>query len=101
VPRCYSDKFLSDLSQFDNEALGIRLARLCIKANLPGSYVAIALKVTKLTIYAWFRGKYIRPKRLPQIETFMQSIEADLASGVLPAKSIKDAKAYVIKAPIV
>jgi hypothetical protein len=101
VPRCYSDKFLSDLSQFSDEGTGIKLARLCIKANLPGAYVAIALGVTKLTIYAWFRGKYIRAKRLPRIETFMQAVEVDLASGVLPAKSIKDAKEYVLKTPIV
>jgi DNA-binding XRE family transcriptional regulator len=36
---------------------GVRLARACIKANVPVSQVAKDFRVTRPTVYAWFTGK--------------------------------------------
>ena len=97
MPRSYGDKFLIELAQTKKETIGIDLARLCVKANIPAVYVASAMGVTKLAVYAWFRGGVIREKRLPQLQSFIAKIKADLESGALPLPTLKRTKEYVQK----
>ena len=40
MPRPYSDSFILGLEKADDSILGIQLAKLCLKANLPIKYVA-------------------------------------------------------------
>lgn len=73
----------------------VRLAKICVKANLPTSYVAKALNVSRLTVFNWFRGTQIRKKHYPIIEAFMKLVKEDLDSGVLPAENQRKAKHYI------
>jgi hypothetical protein len=66
-----------------------------VKANLPAKYVAVALDVTRMTVFSWFRGKPIRHKNLLRVETFTDLVESDTAKGLLPAKTTAAAKAYI------
>ena len=97
MPRSYGEKFLRQLAdtQNDENNLGIDLAKLCVKANLPMVYVCKALDVTKLTIFHWFRGREIRPANRPKVHVFMALVERDTEAGVLPAPDMKAAKAYI------
>ena len=36
--------------------IGVKLGRLCIKRNVPVSSVAVHCKVSRATIYNWFKG---------------------------------------------
>lgn len=95
MPRSYSQKFLLTLFERDSDDLGTRLAKLCVKNNLPMKYVAVALNVTKLTVFNWFRGAKIRPEKHATIEAFITLVEKDAIAGQLPAQSVKLAKHYI------
>lgn len=99
MPRTYSERFLRELHSNENKSndLGIDLAKTCVKANLPMAYVAKALRVTKLSIFHWFRGRQIRPDRRRDVLRFIMLLERDLGAGQLPARSTIDAKRYVEK----
>ena len=95
MPRTYNSDLVSFVNQQDPNKTGIALARACIAANLPAKYVAVALKVTRMTLHSWFRGKPIRHKNQLIAEVFTDLVESDTAKGILPAKTIQEAKAYI------
>ena len=95
MPRTYSEPFLIELYKSNPNRAGTALALACVKANLPAKYVAVALEVTRMTVFSWFRGKPIRHKNLLKVETLTDLIESDTAKGILPAKNIAEAKAYI------
>jgi len=95
VARPYSEKFLRFIADTDSKSVGVELAKLCIAANIPASHVATALEASRMTVYGWFRGRDIRAKKRKVIEVFIDMVQQDLATGVLPAKDVKEAKAYI------
>jgi len=96
MPRPYSTKFLSGLDEVDDTyRIGYKLAKLCVRANIPAKYVAIAVEVSRATVHNWFRGAILRGKNEQMASAFIRLVEKDLADGVLPAKSVREAKAYI------
>tara|TARA_R110000868_G_scaffold319084_1_gene579846 strand:- start:284 stop:595 length:312 start_codon:yes stop_codon:yes gene_type:complete len=95
MPRTYSQEFINQVKQQDPNKSGIALAQACVGANLPAKYVAVALKVTRMTVYSWFRGKPIRDKNRKLVEVFTDLVESDTAKGMLPARNTLEAKAYI------
>lgn len=95
MARPYGQKFLMELEKNESPSLGVKLAKVCIRANLPASYVAAALETTRVTVYGWFRGQGIRENKLPSVEAFIKLVEGDIEAGRLPAKDIHDAKVYI------
>lgn len=95
MSRTYSNKLIDEVNKANPNRTGIALARACINANLPAKYVAEALEVTRMSVYSWFRGKPVRDKNRQLIEVFTDLVESDTAKGILPAKSIAEAKAYI------
>lgn len=95
MSRTYSEAFLIELHKANPNRSGTALALACVKANLPSKFVAEALEVSRMTVFTWFRGGHIRHKNLLKIETLTDLIESDTAKGVLPAKTVKEAKAYL------
>jgi hypothetical protein len=95
MSRTYSEAFLIELHKGNPNRAGTALALACVKANLPAKYVAVALDVTRMTVFSWFRGKPIRHKNLLRVETFTDLVESDTAKGLLPAKTTAAAKAYI------
>ena len=95
MPRTYSQEFINQVKQQDPNESGIALAQACVGANLPAKYVAVALKVTRMTVYSWFRGKPIRDKNRKLVEVFTDLVESDTAKGMLPARNTLEAKAYI------
>lgn len=95
MARPYSEKFLRFIADTDSKSVGVELAKLCIAANIPASHVATALEASRMTVYGWFRGRDIRAKKRKVIEVFIDMVQQDLATGVLPAKDVKEAKAYI------
>jgi hypothetical protein len=95
MSRTYSEEFLIELHKANPNRAGSALALACVKANLPAKYVAVALEVTRMTVFSWFRGKPIRHKNLLRVETFTDLVESDTAKGILPARNTAAAKAYI------
>jgi hypothetical protein len=95
MPRTYSTGLTDSVRNADSYRLGVDLADTCIKANFPAAYVAQVFDTTRQTIYTWFRGGKIRPKKRAKIETFIELVEEDMKRGLLPCKNLADARAYL------
>ena len=95
MPRPYSDKLLINLNRFGPDTLEVRLGRLCVEANIPASYVAVALETSRMTVHSWFRGTKARKSKHKLIEAFISLVQKDMKDGKLPAKNHLDAKAYI------
>jgi hypothetical protein len=48
-----------------------------------------------MALHTWFRGGPIRPRRMQMVLAFISLVNKDLKAGVLPAKNLKGAKAYI------
>jgi hypothetical protein len=95
MARSYSDEFINATKNSNSTSAGITLAKLCLKANLPAKYIADFMRVSRMTVYAWFRGGYLREKNLDLITDLISILEIDLAKGILPVTSIENAKGYL------
>ena len=94
MARPYSDKFLLGLNHADSNHLGVQLAKVCVKSNLPTMYVAESFNVSRMSIHNWFRGKPIRKKHQKLILEFMDKVKLDVESDILPANNLASARLY-------
>jgi len=95
MPRSYSNRFLLTLSKPDAVTTGQELARLCVEANLPASHVCKVFDISRMALHTWFRGGPIRPRRIKLVDAFMSLVEKDIKAGVLPARNLREAIAYI------
>lgn len=95
MARPYSERFLLDLHKADPTRIGVQLGKVCVKANLPTSYVAEVFEVSRMSIHNWFRGQYVREKNYERIAKFIGQVDKALERGVLPAPTMKVAKNYL------
>ena len=93
--RRYSAELVEFVEGATTYRLGLDLAATCIKANLPAMYVAEALEVSRYTVHTWFRGGAIRSRKRAKIETFISLVEEDMEKGLLPARTLRDARLYL------
>lgn len=87
MSRGYSPELLDLIDNANVYRLGVDLAKVCVKANLPSAYVAQVFDVTRATTHTWFRGGAIRPKKRQRIETFIALVEEDLKKVSCPART--------------
>ena len=95
-----SGKYRDDLirSVLDTAAtapLGLRLARVCVEAELPAAYVAQVLGVSRMTIHTWFRGGNVHSSKVDKVIVFVQLVREDLKAGRLPVKTTQAAREYL------
>lgn len=95
MARPYSEKYLLELNKLNPDRLGVRLAKLCVKANLPMLYVADVFNISRMSVHNWFRGRAIRDKNASKVERFIELVQRDLDADVLPAITFKQAKQYL------
>jgi predicted site-specific integrase-resolvase len=55
--------------------IGVKLAKLCVKADVPPIEVAEKCNVSRLTVYTWFRGGAIRNRNLEKIKILIKELE--------------------------
>ena len=95
MSRSYSQEFVLELYKGNPTNLGVSLGIACVEANLPAKYVAGALNVSRMTIHGWFRGNAIRRSNQQFVLAFIRIVKEDKEKGMLPAKSVADAKAWL------
>ena len=95
MARPYGEKFLRELDESEDDSLGVRLARVCVRANLPATYVASALGTTRLTIYSWFRGRQIRTKSRKSVQDFISLIKQAINEDRLPAADQETVRKFI------
>jgi len=95
MSRSYSVDFIKETEESTSDRTGVRFAKVCIKSNIPALYISAVMGVSRMTIYSWFRGKPLRDKNEEAVKLLINIIEADLSSGILPAKDLTAAKSYL------
>ena len=95
MARPYSEQFLLGLRKADPTRIGVKLGKVCVKANLPTTYVAEAFNVSRMSIHSWFRGQYVREKNYERITKFIELVNKGLDKGVLPAVTSTDARNFI------
>lgn len=95
MARPYGQKFLLALNRSQEDTLGVQLAKLCVKANLPATLVAAALKTSPTTVYAWFRGQGVRERNRKVVEAFISLLRTDFQKGYLPVNGNAEASRYI------
>lgn len=95
MPRPYSNRFILGLDRADDSILGIQLAKLCLKANLPIKYVAQGMGTSRQTVHAWFRGGPMKYNNHKKVKKFINAVEQGLANGTLPAHDIAEARVFL------
>jgi hypothetical protein len=89
------DLVRSVLAATDESPVGVRLASVCVEANLPAAYVAQVFGVSRMALHLWFRGGNIRKSKIDRILVFTQLVKGDLRSGRLPASTLEAARSYL------
>jgi len=95
MARPYSTDFLANLQTLNPDNLGVQMAKLCVKANLPTLYVARKIGVSRFTIHSWFRGQYIRNKNKIRVNAFIDEVKKGFDKGQLPAPTLSVAQQYL------
>jgi len=95
MARPYSEQFLINLQKADPTRIGVQLGKICVKANLPTTYVAEAFNVSRMSIHSWFRGQYVREKNYERITKFIELVNKGIDKGILPAVTSTDAKDFI------
>lgn len=91
----YSTKLVEAVRGATEYKLGTDLANICIAGNLPALYVAQVLGVSRMALHTWFRGGAIRPSKRERINVFIELVESDLKKGVLPVRTLAEAREYL------
>lgn len=55
----YSTLTVREIEEANPKLLGVKLGRLCVKKDIPVSDVAEYFGVSRVTVYAWFRGQTV------------------------------------------
>lgn len=59
MPIGYSLLTVDEIRRADQRLLGVQLAQICIRDNIPVTHVAEFFDVSRMTVYNWFKGKAV------------------------------------------
>jgi hypothetical protein len=59
----YSSKFIHAVSTADKVKLGVKFGLICIQKDIPVTDIADYFKVSRMTVYNWFKGVTAMPKK--------------------------------------
>jgi hypothetical protein len=79
----------------DPNHVGVQMAKLCVKANLPTLYVARKLGVSRYTVHSWFRGQEIRDKNKIKVEAFIKELNRGFDENIFPMITLSLAQQYL------
>lgn len=75
MPTGYSRRLVDEVSQADSDKLGVCLALVCLDKDVPVKEIAEHLGVSRVTVYAWFRGKTNVPERFSaEVQTLINKL---------------------------
>jgi DNA invertase Pin-like site-specific DNA recombinase len=95
MARCYSEQLMLRVNRLDADRTGVKLAKACIKGNIPALHVSRFMGVSRMTVHNWFNGLPIRDKNEQKAKKLLRIMEEDFTAGVLPVATIDAAKNYL------
>lgn len=71
----YSSLFIQSVKDANPNLLGVKLAKLCIKKDIPVIEVAEYFNVSRMSVYAWFRGmRHVGDKHLDKMNKLIEKL---------------------------
>ena len=71
----YSTFLVQDINDANPFLIGVKLAKICIRLNIPIADVAEYIGVTRPTVYAWFTGKReVSSKYAEKVERLIEKL---------------------------
>ena len=71
----YSTLMLQAINDANPFLLGVQLAKICVRLNIPVKDVAEYLKVSRPTVYSWFIGKSeVSKKHQEQVQKLIDKL---------------------------
>lgn len=55
----YSTLIVQEIEDANQNLLGVKLGKICVNKDIPVTDVAEFFGVSRVTVYAWFRGKTV------------------------------------------
>jgi hypothetical protein len=55
----YSVLTIQEIKEANPNLLGVKLGKICVERDIPVKDVAEYFSVSRVTVYAWFRGKMV------------------------------------------
>lgn len=72
----YSLLLLKQIEEACPVMIGVQLGQLCVKKNIPVRDVAEHLGVSRVSVYAWFRGKIeVSDKYVPAVQKLIDALQ--------------------------
>ena len=59
----YSSKFIHAVSTADKVKLGVKFGLICIQKDIPVADIADYFKVSRMTVYNWFKSVTAMPEK--------------------------------------
>lgn len=95
MPKGYSEKFVERLNRLAPVTLELQLAMICVQANISATFVAKAMRVSRMAVHSWFRGDSRMAKsKIKLAETLLHIFKEDFEKGVLPLNNYRMSKEY-------
>lgn len=57
MPKGYSILLANQIKAADPKLLGVQLGKVCVDKDIPVTDVSDFFKVSRMTVYSWFRGE--------------------------------------------
>lgn len=75
MARGYSSLFIQDVEHANPSLLGVQLAKLCIKKDIPVIEIAEYFKVSRTAVYAWFKGhRHVGDRHLDRMNKLIEKL---------------------------
>ena len=75
MARGYSSLFIQDVKNANPSLIGVKLAKLCIKKDIPVIEIADYFKVSRMSVYAWFRGRrHVGDRHLDKMNKLIEKL---------------------------
>ena len=55
----YSTLTVREISEANQALLGVQLGKVCVDKDIPVADIADFFRVSRVTVYSWFRGKAV------------------------------------------
>jgi predicted transcriptional regulator len=71
----YSVLTIQEIEESNPNLLGVKLGKICVQRDIPVKDVAEYFGVSRVTVYAWFRGKMVvSGKHVEKVQTLITKL---------------------------
>lgn len=75
MARGYSSLFIQEVEDANRNLIGVKLAKICIKKEIPTIDIANYFGVSRMTVYSWFKGhRHVSDKHLDKMNRLIEKL---------------------------